>query len=125
MDRKDPSKRIDFDAIHAVCTDPLGLAVQNGASRDLIQNMLDVGFDVTRYQLSNGDYETNGAHQLILARQRDLIEDERDMNASELVVGADSAMDMGDSDVAVDSDPDVVKEMDLVDDSVVGPTFNL
>nr|MDQ2994123.1 hypothetical protein [Pseudomonadota bacterium] len=43
--------KLDFAKLHSYCNDPLGLAVRCGAKHTIFELMLDVGFDVERFQM--------------------------------------------------------------------------
>ncbi len=70
--------QLDFEKLHTMCHDPLGLAVLSGASVERVQLMIDAGFHVDRY-----DYDPPlgilniAAHNLICQLQAQIFREQR------------------------------------------------
>ncbi len=61
--------QIDFPALHAICVDPLGMACRHEVPTEIIEVMLLIGFDVTKYNVSK---QMMSGHEMIMSRVKPL-----------------------------------------------------
>jgi len=85
---KENAYKLDFEKLHTMCRDPLGLAVQNGASAEKVKLMIDAGFDIMRYDYNPPKKIPNiAAHILISKRRNQLLRHQRRRIAREIRLG--------------------------------------